>query len=269
MADHPRPTPKERVREIEAYVPGKSGSGDCKATAHKLSANESPLGPSPIAVEALRVAASKIGTYPEGSATHLREAIADVHGLDPTRIVCSNGSDEMLSLLAKAYMTADGEGIVCKYGFALYKSFIRAAGGRPITVRESDEHTDIDAVLEAVTTATKMVYVANPNNPTGTYISSTEVCRLHAGLPKTTLLVLDAAYAEYVHRDDYDAGIALVASSENVVMTRTFSKAYGAAGLRVGWMYGPAHIVDTINKVRPPLQRGRYVDRRGDRSCQR
>ncbi|MDX8513232.1 histidinol-phosphate transaminase [Mesorhizobium captivum] len=250
--DQPRPTPRAGIMDIEAYVPGKSTAPAGVTKVHKLSSNENPLGPSPKAIEAARDVASRLDVYPDGSARRLREAIGDVHGLNPANIVCSNGSDEILGLLAQTYLAPGDEAVFTEHAFMVYKIYIQAAGAKPVAVKETDERADIDAILAAVTPATRIVFLANPNNPTGTYVPFQEVRRLHAGLPKNVLLVLDAAYAEYVRRNDYEAGIELAGSAENVVMTRTFSK-LGLGGARVGWMYGPAHIVDAINRVRGPF----------------
>ncbi|TPK98609.1 MULTISPECIES: histidinol-phosphate transaminase [unclassified Mesorhizobium] len=250
--DQPRPAPRAGIMDIEAYVPGKSTAPAGVAKVYKLSANENPLGPSPKAIEAAREVAAKLDVYPDGSARRLREAIAEVHGLNPANIICSNGSDEILGLLAQTYLAPGDEAVFTEHAFMVYKIYIQAAGAKPVAVKETDERADIDAILAAVTPATRVVFLANPNNPTGTYVPFQEVRRLHAALPKDVLLVLDAAYAEYVRRNDYEAGIELAGSSENVVMTRTFSK-LGLGGARVGWMYGPAHIVDAINRIRGPF----------------
>jgi histidinol-phosphate aminotransferase len=238
--------------DIEAYVPGKSAAPAGVAKVHKLSSNENPLGPSPKAVEAAREVAARLDVYPDGSARRLREAIAEAHGLNPGNIICSNGSDEILGLLAQTYLAPGDEAIITEHAFMVYKIYIQSAGAVPVTVREKDERTDIDAIIAAVTPRTRIVFLANPNNPTGTYVPFQEVRRLHAALPKDVLLVLDAAYAEYVRRNDYEAGIELAGSAQNVVMTRTFSK-LGLGGARIGWMYGPMHIVDAINRIRGPF----------------
>jgi histidinol-phosphate aminotransferase len=250
MAIHPIPRPG--VGEIEAYVPGKSGAPGV-AKVHKLSSNETPLGPSPRAIEAVRRAAGELESYPDGTAAALREAIGAKHGLDPARIVCGAGSDELLSLLTQAYVGPGDEGVFTTHGFLVYKIAILAAGGTPVVAAEKDLTADVDAILAKVTPNTRIVFLANPNNPTGTYLPFEEVRRLHAGLPPTVLLVIDAAYAEYVRRNDYAAGLELAASAENVVMTRTFSKIYGLASLRLGWMTGPAHVIDAVNRIRGPF----------------
>ncbi|MBY0296651.1 MAG: histidinol-phosphate transaminase [Methylobacterium sp.] len=247
-----RPVPRPGVLDIEAYVPGKSAA-PAGVKLHKLSSNETPLGPSPAAVAAVREGAAGLELYPDGTATALRRAIAGKYGLDPERIVCGAGSDELLSLLTYAYLGPGEEGLYSQYGFLVYRIAILAAGGTPVVAPEQDHTADVDAILAAVSPRTRIVYLANPNNPTGTYLPFDEVRRLHAGLPGNVLLVLDAAYAEYVRRNDYAAGLELVAESENVVMTRTFSKAYGLAALRIGWMVGPPAVVDAVNRIRGPF----------------
>jgi histidinol-phosphate aminotransferase len=247
-----RPTPRAGIMDIEAYVPGKS-KAPAGVKLHKLSSNESPIGPSPKAVEAVQGIAGDLQLYPDGSATKLREAIGEVHGLNPANIVCSNGSDEVLGLLAQTYLSPGDEAVFPAHAFMVYKIYIQAAGAIPVSVPERNERADVDALLAAVTPRTRIVFLANPNNPTGTYLPFEEVRRLHAGLPNTVLLVLDAAYAEFVRRNDYESGIELVSSSQNVVMTRTFSKIYGLGGARVGWMFAPAHVVDAINRMRGPF----------------
>ena len=246
------PQPRKGIMDIAAYVPGRETAPGV-AKVHKLSSNETPLGPSPAVAEAIARVAGKLERYPDGSAHELRQAIAQAHGLNADNIVCGNGSDELLGLLCQTFLSAGDEGVFTEHGFLVYKIQILAAGATPVIVPETDERADVDAILAAVTERTKVVFLANPNNPTGTYLPFDEVRRLHAGLRDDIVLVLDAAYAEYVRRNDYEAGVELVASSRNVVMTRTFSKIYGLAGLRVGWMYAPAGIVDAVNRVRGPF----------------
>jgi histidinol-phosphate aminotransferase len=247
-----RPQPRQGVLAIEAYAPGKSAA-PAGVTLHKLSSNETPLGPSLLAVEAMRAAADGLELYPDGSALKLREAIAGVYGLAPERILCGNGSDELLGLIAQTYLSPGDEGLFTEHGFLVYRIQVLAAGATPVAVKEREARADVDAILAAVSPRTRVVFLANPNNPTGTYLPFDEVKRLHAGLPPHVLLVLDAAYAEYVRRNDYEAGVELVSGSGNVVMTRTFSKIYGLAGLRIGWLYGPAAVVDALNRVRGPF----------------
>ena len=197
--------------------------------------------------------ATHLQDYPDGSASELREAIGRVFGLDPDRIVCGAGSDDLLNLLARAYLADGDEAIHTTHGFVVYPIATLGTGARPVVAAETNHTANVDTILAAVTKKTKIVFLANPNNPTGTYISFDEVKRLHRGLPPQVLLVLDAAYAEYVQRNDYESGIELVATSDNVVMTRTFSKIHGLAAVRLGWMFGPAHVVAAINRIRGPF----------------
>ncbi len=248
-----RPVPRPGVMQIQAYMPGKSTAAPGVTKIHKLSSNETPLGASPKAQAELKAIAGKLELYPDGASTALREAIGAKFGLDPARLVCGAGSDELLSLITNAFMGQGDEGLYSEFGFLVYKIAILAAGGTPVVAKEKNFGTDVDAMIAALTPRTKIVYLANPNNPTGTYLPFDEVKRLHAALPPHVLLILDAAYAEYVRRNDYASGLELVATSENVVMTRTFSKIYGLANLRLGWMYGPAPVVDAINRIRGPF----------------
>jgi histidinol-phosphate aminotransferase len=247
-----RPTPRPGVMAIDPYVPGKS-SAPGVAKVYKLSSNETPLGPSPRAIEAYRRVAEHLSEYPDGAAADLREAIGNVFGLDPARIVCGFGSDDLLTQLARAYLADGDEAIHTTHGFLVYPIATLAAGAKPVVAAETNYTADIDAILAAVTDRTRIVFLANPNNPTGTYLPVEEVRRLHRELPPRVLLVLDAAYAEYVRLNDYESGLELAASTENVVMTRTFSKIHGLAALRLGWMYGPSHVVDAVNRIRGPF----------------
>ncbi|MGB6428086.1 MAG: histidinol-phosphate transaminase [Methyloceanibacter sp.] len=244
--------PREGILDIAPYVPGRSaleGGGP----AIKLSSNETPFGPSPKAVEAYLAAGANLSRYPDGSARPLREAIGKLYGLDPARIVCGAGSDELLNLLAAAYLGPGDEAIYSRHGFLVYRIAILAMGATPVVAQEVALTADVDAILGCVTPATRVVFLANPNNPTGTYLGFDEVKRLRAGLPETVLLVLDAAYAEYVRANDYESGIELVATTHNTVMTRTFSKIYGLASLRIGWAYCPEAIADALNRIRGPF----------------
>src|SRR5690242_11391739 len=247
-----RPRPRSGVLAIDPYVPGKS-SAPGVAKVYKLSSNETPLGPSPKAIAAFTAAATRLHDYPDGTAAPLRAAIGRVYGLDPARIVCGAGSDELLNLLAHAYLGSGDEAIHTTHGFLVYPIATLGCGAAPIVAPETNLTADVDAILAAVTARTRIVFLANPNNPTGTYVPFDEIKRLHRSLPADALLVLDAAYADYVRRNDYEAGIELVATSENVVMCRTFSKIHGLAALRLGWMYGPAHVVDAVNRIRGPF----------------
>jgi len=247
-----RPQPRPGVMSIQAYVPGKSYAPGA-AKVFKLASNETPLGASPAAIEAYRAIATELQDYPDGAATDLREAIGRAFGLDPDRIVCGAGSDDLLNLLARTYLKDGDEAIHTTHGFLVYPIATLATGATPVVAPETNYTADVDAILAKLSPRTKIVFLANPNNPTGTYIPFDEVKRLHRGLPPQVLLVLDAAYAEYVKRNDYEAGIELVATSENTVMCRTFSKIYGLAALRLGWMYGPAHVIDAVNRIRGPF----------------
>jgi histidinol-phosphate aminotransferase len=248
----PRPQPRPGVLTINPYVPGKSGAPGVKRV-FKLSSNETPLGASPKAIAAYRAVAEHLPDYPDGAASALREAIGRAFGLDPNRIVCGAGSDDLLNLLADAYLADGDEAIHTTHGFLVYPIATLGSGAKPVVAAEKNFTADVDAMLAALSERTKIVFLANPNNPTGTYIAFDEVKRLHRALPPHVLLVLDAAYAEYVRRNDYESGIELVATSENVVMCRTFSKIHGLAALRLGWMYGPAHVVDAVNRIRGPF----------------
>ncbi len=228
----------------EAHVPG-------VADVVKLSSNENPFGPSEAAVEAFRRTARTLHRYPNTDHAALRRAIAEVYGLDPARIICGVGSDEIITFLCQAYAGPGDEVLYTEHGFLMYRISALAAGATPVEAQERQRKTDVDALLTACTDRTRLVFVANPNNPTGTMIPVAEVQRLVEGLPPQALLVLDGAYAEYV--EGYDGGAALVEARENVVMTRTFSKIYGLGGLRVGWGYGPQAVIDVLNRVRGPF----------------
>jgi histidinol-phosphate aminotransferase len=247
-----RPQPRPGVLDIDPYVPGKSAAPGVERV-FKLSSNETPLGPSPKALAAYHEVGKHLEDYPDGASTALREAIGRAFGLDPGRIVCGAGSDDLLNLIADAYLSDGDEAIHTTHGFLVYPIATLGSGAKPIVAPEKNYTADVDAILAAVSERTKVVFLANPNNPTGTYVPFDEVRRLHRGLPPHVLLVIDAAYAEYVRRNDYEAGIELVATSENVVMCRTFSKIYGLAALRLGWLYGPEHVVDAINRIRGPF----------------
>jgi len=247
-----RPQPRPGVLDIAPYIPGKS-SAPGVAKVFKLSSNETPLGASESTMAAYRSVGTHLEDYPDGSASALREAIGTAFGLDPARIVCGAGSDDLLNLLARAYLKDGDEAIHTTHGFLVYPIAIMGTGAKPIVAPEKNYTADVDAMLACVTERTKLVFLANPNNPTGTYLPFDEVKRLHRSLPAHVLLVLDAAYAEYVRRNDYESGIELVATSDNVVMTRTFSKIYGLAAVRLGWMYGPAHVIDAVNRIRGPF----------------
>lgn len=251
MTPPDRPQPQPGILKIAPYQPGKSQAAP-GVTPIKLSANESPLGASPAAIAALLEADKHPEIYPEGTSRILREALGEVHGLDPERIVGGNGSDDILHLLAQCYLGVGDEAVMSRHGFNVYPIITMGASAEIVMAPERDFRADVDALLAAVTPRTKMLFLANPNNPTGTYLSTSEVERLHAGLRPDILFVLDSAYAEYVTAENYDVGVDLVDRAENVVMVRTFSK-MGLAANRIGWMYAPAHIVDVVNRIRGPF----------------
>ena len=248
-----RPVPKPGILDIAPYTPGKSPVPVAGRKLFKLSANETPFGPSPQAIEVYRAASTHLEDYPEGTSRILREAIGKSFGLDPDRIICGAGSDEILNMLAHTYLGVGDEAISTTHGFLVYPIATLANGAVNVVAAETDFTTNVDAILNCVTERTKLVWLANPNNPTGTYIPFDEVRRLRAGLPPHVLLVLDAAYSDYVSRNDYEMGIELVSTNDNTVLTHTFSKIHGLAALRIGWMFGPEHIVDAVNRVRGPF----------------
>jgi len=246
------PTPRPGILDISPYVGGRAHAGGVENPV-KLSSNESALGPSQAALTAFAAAAKGMSIYPEGSAEILRQAICEIHGLDAKRIVCSNGSDELIELLCLSYLRPGDEVVISQYAFSIYEIYTKANSAIPAIAPAKNYGVDVDAMLAYVTDKTRMVFLANPNNPTGTYLSHSEVRRLHAGLPPHVLLVIDAAYAEFVRKNDYEAGVEMVSQFDNVVMTRTFSKVYALAGLRIGWAYCPAQVADVLNRVRAPF----------------
>ena len=246
------PTPKPWINAIHPYVPGKSSGADGRPLI-KLSANENPLGTSPAAIVALAERDGQEAAYPDPNARALRHAIGAAHDLDPDRIVCGFGSDDLLTLAANAYLGPGDEAIHVRYGFSVYPIAIGRTGATVVEAPDRDFGTDVDALLAAVTPATRLVFVANPNNPTGTFLPAAEIARLHAGLPDEVLLVLDGAYAEYVDPAYDDGALDLARTANNVLVTRTFSKIHGLAGERVGWATGPAAVVGALNRIRGPF----------------
>lgn len=248
MTDAIRPQPG--ILDIALYEGGKAHVAGMTNVV-KLSSNENPFGPSDRAKEAFQRSVHSLHRYPSTDHSSLREAIADVHGLDAARVICGVGSDEIITFLCQAYAGPKDEVVFTEHGFLMYRISALAVGATPVEVRERERTTDVDAILAACNRRTKLVFIANPNNPTGTMISTAEIERLAAGLPKQAILVLDGAYAEYV--EGYDGGLSIVESRANVVMTRTFSKIYGLGGLRIGWGYGPKAIIDVLNRIRGPF----------------
>lgn len=250
-----QPTPLPGVLDIAPYKGGESKIPGVDEPI-KLASNENALGPSPAAVEAMKALADQTQWYPDGGHRLLREALAETHGLEADRIVCANGSDELISLLTKAYAGPGDEVLFSEHGFAMYPIATLAAGATPVTAEDDGPGglgASVDNFLAKVSEKTRIVFLANPNNPTGTFLTPEEVARLHAGLRDDILFVIDAAYAEYIVRNDYDSGLELARHHGNVVVTRTFSKIYALAALRLGWCYAPDHVVAVLNRVRGPF----------------
>lgn len=246
------PQPKPWILGIAPYVPGRSTT-DSGVKAIKLSSNENPLGTPPAAQAAFDSVRGTLERYPDAGATALREAIGALHALDPERIIYGTGSDEILHLAAGAYAGPGDEVIYVRHGFAVYDIAARRVGATPVVAPDRDYATDVDALLACVTDRTRVVFVANPNNPTGTYAPRAEIERLHAGLPASVLLVIDQAYAEYLAPGEEDGALALAASHPNVLVTRTFSKIYGLAAERIGWGYAAAPVIDALHRIRAPF----------------
>jgi histidinol-phosphate aminotransferase len=246
------PKPKDWIMAIAPYVPGRS-STDAGALVAKLSSNENPLGTSEQARAAFAAHVGDLYRYPDATATELREALAAYHDLDPARIIYGTGSDEVLHLAAGVYAGAGDEVIFVHYGFAVYEIATRRVGATPVVAPDKHYATDVDAILACVTDRTRLVFIANPNNPTGTYADRGEILRLHAGLPADVMLVIDQAYAEYLTPEEDDGGLDLARHAPNVIVTRTFSKIHGLAAERIGWGYGSAEAVDAMHRIRAPF----------------
>ena len=249
-----RPKAKPGILQIAPYVGGKSSAKTPGQRVVKLSSNETPLGASPNAIKAFTGSSLSLERYPDGSSLKLRQAIAQVHEISADRIICGSGSDELIGLLVHAYAGAGDEVLYSQHGFLMYKIYAQGAGATPVTATEKNLRTDVDAILAAVTPRTRIVFIANPNNPTGSYITQVEMKKLHDGLPSDVILAIDGAYSEYANEvPEYASGKDLVESSDNTIMLRTFSKIYGLAALRLGWAYGPAHMIDVLNRLRGPF----------------
>jgi histidinol-phosphate aminotransferase len=246
------PVPMPWVMDIAPYVPGKAKGDDGRALI-KLSANENPLGTGEAARAAFMAAAEDLTRYPDPGAAELREAIAARYGLDPSRVIYGTGSDELLHLAAGAFAGPGDECIYVRYGFAVYDIAIRRVGAVPVVAPDAGYATDVDAILAAVTPRTRVVFLANPNNPTGTLASRADIARLHAALPMHVLFVLDQAYAEYLEEEEDDHGLALAMTAPNVFITRTFSKIHGLAAERIGWGYASADIIAALHRIRAPF----------------
>lgn len=245
------PKAKPGVLAITPYAGSEVGHGGTDRVV--VSSNESAFGASWRAMEAYSAASEDVRRYPEIDARSLRQALARHHGLEQDRIICGCGSDQIIDLLTLCFAGLGDETLYTEHGFTMYPIATLGVGATPIAVPEKNLTTDVDAILARVTERTRIVFLANPNNPTGTYVPESELRRLHAGLPEDVILLLDGAYAEYVMEEDYVAGEALVREFSNVVMTRTFSKIYALASLRVGWAYAPPEIIDVLDRVRPPF----------------
>ncbi len=246
-----RPAAKSWIAAIHAYVPGKAHADDGRALV-KLSANENPLGSSPAAIAAF-AAAAPAANYPDPDSAALRAALGELHGIDPARIVCGTGSDELLNLAAQAYAGPGDEVLFSRFSFVVYDIAARRCGASPVAAPDRDYGIDVDQLLRLVSTDTRVVYVANPNNPTGSFLPASEIARLHAGLPSDTLLVIDQAYGEYLAEGEDDGGLELAAAHDNVLVTRTFSKIYGLAGERIGWATGAPDLIASLNRIRGPF----------------
>ena len=247
-----KPAPKEWILGISPYVPGKAAADDGRPLI-KLSANENPLGTGQAARAALIAATADLATYPDPGAAKMREAIAAAHGLDPARVIYGTGSDELLHIAASAYAGPGDEILYVKYGFSVYDIAARRVGATPVIAPDTDYATDVDALLACVTAKTRVVFLANPNNPTGTMTPREDIARLHAALRPDILFVLDQAYAEYLDADEDDGGIELAKNAPNVLVTRTFSKIHGLAAERIGWGYASAEIIDALHRIRAPF----------------
>lgn len=250
--DPQQPKPKPGILDIAPYVGGKSKANPGVRVV-KLSSNETPLGASQAAMKAFASTASSLHRYPDGTSARLREAIAAVYDLPADRLICGSGSDELIGLLIHAYAGVGDEVLYSKHGFLMYKIYAQSFGATPVTAPEKNLRCDVDAMLAAVTPRTKIVFVANPNNPTGSHITKAELKKLRDGLPPQVILAVDGAYAEYVDLPEYSCGRELVDSAPNTIMLRTFSKIYGLSALRLGWAYAPAHIIKVMNLIRGPF----------------
>ena len=242
--------PRDGIRGISRY---KGGKGSQAIGAIKLSSNESPLGPSDRAVKAYIDSAKSLSIYPDGNSTLLKEKIAELHDVNVNNIICGAGSDEILNLIACAYLMPGDEVIYSEHAFLLYKIITLTNNGTPIAAKEVGLKANVDNIISCVTKKTKIVFIANPNNPTGSYLNKNELYELRDRLPERVLLVIDGAYAEYAKEQDYIDGKSLILETANTLMTRTFSKVYALAALRIGWAYAPLHIIETLNKIRGPF----------------
>ena len=245
------PPAKETIMQISPYIGGKSSANEGVI---KLSSNENPLGCSSAAREAFLGAAENLALYPDGGCTSLREKIAAAHNISESHIICGAGSDEIIQFIINAYVNVGDEIIISEHGFLMYKIYGLAAGAKILEAADDENlNADVDEILNRVSAKTKLVFLANPNNPTGGYLPKSEILRLRDGLPENVILVIDGAYAEYVDAPDYTSGLELVEAHDNIIATRTFSKIYGLAALRIGWGYAAAQVADVLNRIRGPF----------------
>ncbi|MBA3581003.1 MAG: histidinol-phosphate transaminase [Gammaproteobacteria bacterium] len=243
-------TPRPGILDLKPYVPGNAGLDNSRPVM-QLASNESALGPSPLAIEAYRTVAARLNRYPDGGCSELRSAIAARYQLAADHLVFANGSEHLIDLICHAYAGPGDDVLFSEYAFLMYRVSTLAAGARPITAPEQNFHASVDALLAAVTPQTRIVFLANPNNPTGTYQAASEIQRLRQQLRADILLVIDSAYAEFVDKADYSAGYELVNdTTPNVIVLHTFSKIFGLAALRAGWGYGAQEVIDVINRIR-------------------
>ena len=247
------PTARQGVMQTPPFVPPAARRIEGMPGPIRLSANESPHGPSLRAIEAYRALADDLYRYPDAAQTALRMAVAAVHGLEPERLMFANGSDELIQTLTRAYVGPADEVLIGEHAFVMCAVHALAQGATVVTAPEPGYHTSVDELLKRVTPRTRLVAVASPNNPCGTHLPAPELLRLHRSLPESTMLLVDAAYAEFASASDYDPGLELARTAANVMMTRTFSKAYGLAALRVGWGYGAPAVVAALERVRSPF----------------
>ena len=242
--------PKSHVMKIVPYIAGEAKIPGFDSPA-KLSSNESPLGASPAAIRAYSDQAGKLELYPDGAAIALRQALAQAHGLNVDQVVCGTGSEQLIDCVCRAYVSPGDEVIFTEYAFVCYLISTMAAGGVPVRVPEKNLTADVDAILEKDSPRTKVVFLANPNNPTGTWIPRAELHRLRRELPEHVLLVVDAAYSEYCDQDEYSFGEELIEAEDgNTVVLHTFSKIFGLASLRVGWARAPREVAMALHRVR-------------------
>ncbi|MGB0036648.1 MAG: histidinol-phosphate transaminase [Candidatus Acidiferrales bacterium] len=244
------------IREIAPYVPGKpieEVERELKTTAIKLASNENPLGPSPRAIEAAKKALAGSNRYPDGSGFYLREALSKRHAIPAENIILGGGSTELIDLSARLVLRTGGSGVTSAGSFPLYEIAIRATGARYVEIQMRDFHFDLEAIARDLPPDAKLIYLANPNNPTGTMFTADELDAFLARTPEDVLIVLDEAYCDYVDHPNYSRAIEIVRRSRNLIVLRTFSKVYGLAGLRIGYGIGPAHLFAEINKIRGPF----------------